>query len=705
MPRLYVDMCLIKSYRFVDSGDSFPQHFQRISRMIRGIGDPLIAAYARAYLATKMGDVHHSFHYEITKSGTATTIPKIYQAILHESLEDYLIGFKHCASEKFHGVRVIREEKVAVEEYLDLFSPALEWLIQNIGYQAKEELFFSFIRKYKETCNCSFVLVHLLNAFDPAFLSNHALDMCNLFKEAEEIKAVPRSKLYLALGKALLKVPPPPSQRLPILNEVWKVVTKINNAPEYMEIALVFVQYLLVNFSDREVNIFLKDVLKHVKKDGAHKTLQEELAGIVEKIMMHCKDLNKTLAMDNLLPILDLLEKKHKVSASKAVLVQFSRSGFLTSDPVIIHTLFDVARSLHDSVDSLSSDEERKQIALLIINFVRQIDYGRDLEQQLNTYVECRSAFTNLDLVTQELVLRVALLANKAHRFMKGSHNKKTAAFVKACLAYSHITIPSLDDQFSRLRLFLLNAEVALVNGMIVQAEGFAKAAISLIPEVPTHLTVGNQLIATEEDLIGYLRHFCAFLLLFPGNPEHGPFYLVKGLINAIQSYDAWKSEVDQTPSSAQPLNSQVGKCRVYLALFSLFSAYSQPVFPYRIPRVESNDQLYGVSEDYMTQLKQLADEVANEIFSILSQLGERNDINSKRFQGTLALEFANLILNAVLMSSQSASLVVKLVQLAVKAGPAVEKSFLDNTLKSLALRKGQWYADILGKINQLKAN
>jgi hypothetical protein len=242
---------------------------------------------------------------------------------------------------------------------------------------------------------------------------------------------------------------------------------------------------------------------------------------------------------------------------------------------------------------------------------------------------------------------------------------------------------------------------------MIVQAEGFAKAAISLIPEVPTHLTVGNQMFATEDDLIGYLRHFCSFLLLFPGNPEHGPFYLVKGLINAIQSYDAWKSaDKDDSTSGGPPsLNSQVGKCRVYLALFSLFSAYAQPVFPYRIPRVESNDQLYGGSEEYVTQLRQLTDEVSTEVFAILSQLGERSDINSKRHQGALALEFANLILNTVQMASQSASLVVKLVQLAVKAGPAVEKAFLDNTMKSLASRKGQWYTEILNKLSQIKAN
>ena len=60
-----------------------------------------------------------------------------------------------------------------------------------------------------------------------------------------------------------------------------------------------------------------------------------------------------------------------------------------------------------------------------------QIDCGQDLEQQLNIYVECRAAFSNLDPVKDRLILAVAALAMKAHRFLKGRHTKKTSAFVK----------------------------------------------------------------------------------------------------------------------------------------------------------------------------------------------------------------------------------------------------------------------------------
>lgn len=57
-----------------------------------------------------------------------------------------------------------------------------------------------------------------------------------------------------------------------------------------------------------------------------------------------------------------------------------------------------------------------------------------------------RAMFCNLDVVKDRLILCVVGLAMKAHKLVKAKHSKKTANFVKACLAYCHITIPSLPD-------------------------------------------------------------------------------------------------------------------------------------------------------------------------------------------------------------------------------------------------------------------
>ena len=78
-----------------------------------------------------------------------------------------------------------------------------------------------------------------------------------------------------------------------------------------------------------------------------------------------------------------------------------------------IHTVFDIARSLHDSLDSLSPEDERRQISELLCLFVGQIDFGNDVEQQLKVLVDCRAAFPNLDSVKDRLVLAVADLMGR----------------------------------------------------------------------------------------------------------------------------------------------------------------------------------------------------------------------------------------------------------------------------------------------------
>lgn len=170
------------------------------------------------------------------------------------------------------------------------------------------------------------------------------------------------------------------------------------------------------------------------------------------------------------------------------------------------------------------------------------MSFGRDFEQQLSFCVEARATFCNLEPVLVQLihvsvhrcvsfvrgihahtilsVQRVVFqtvnqLAMETSRVMRGSHSRKTAAFVRvsqphpshritychrarreaeclnsglinqslpiqrlfclpllqACAAYSFITIPSLSSIFSRLSLYLLSGQVALANQCLSQGE------------------------------------------------------------------------------------------------------------------------------------------------------------------------------------------------------------------------------------------
>ena len=66
---------------------------------------------------------------------------------------------------------------------------------------------------------------------------------------------------------------------------------------------------------------------------------------------------------------------------------------------------------------------------------------------------------------------RVNLLAMETRRLVKCNHSRKTAAFVRACAAYTFITIPSVSNVISRLKLFVLSGRVAVANGALSQGK------------------------------------------------------------------------------------------------------------------------------------------------------------------------------------------------------------------------------------------
>lgn len=98
---------------------------------------------------------------------------------------------------------------------------------------------------------------------------------------------------------------------------------------------------------------------------------------------------------------------------------------------MLTHSLLDVGKSLHDSVDSLSMHSEKNDLIDLFTCIHQYIDFGNDLEQQLSVLVDFRKSFPNLDEINKLLIHSVNKLAMRAHQKVSGRHSKRTAAFVK----------------------------------------------------------------------------------------------------------------------------------------------------------------------------------------------------------------------------------------------------------------------------------
>ena len=269
-------------------------------------------------------------------------------------------------------------------------------------------------------------------------------------------------------------------------------------------------------------------------------------------------------------------------------------------------------------------------------------------------YVDCRAAFPNLDVVKDRLVLCASALVMKTKRIMRGRHTKRTMGFVKACLAYCHVTIPSIDDPFSRLHLFQLLGHVALANQCLPQCDTFFKEAIKLVQDLPEHLETGpagsgaaggrrasvgggggKRATRSEPRLVDFLLGFAGSLVVVPGQPGDagGPFYLVKGLLNALERFP-WEQGAG-------------GKARVHIALLPLLCAYAQRALPYRVEGVDANDVLYGGNQRYVAELEQYFATLVEGILNQLTELAaeETGGPNGLVRQGTLVTELLNQLL------------------------------------------------------------
>ncbi|KAM8836401.1 VPS35 endosomal protein-sorting factor-like isoform 1-T2 [Spinachia spinachia] len=635
LPRLYVEIAILKCNRFLNKG-GIQETLPRLTAMIRGIGDPLVAAYGRAYLCRVGMEV----------------APHLKDA-LNRNFFDLLAAFRQIGSESVQNQLVL--QRVEVPEYLTLYSPAINWILQCIAYRAPEPLLTEMMERCKKLGNNALLLNSVMRAFRPEFVAARATDFIGMIKESDEA-GFPKHLLFGSLGRSLTCADPPESERLTILNEAWKVVTKVRSPQDYINCAEIWVEFTCRHFSKREINTVLADIIKHMTPDRAFEDAYPQLQSVIGKVLTYFHDFSVLFSMERFLPFLDMFQKDSvRVEVCRSIMEIFIRhQKESTRDPVILNAMLHICKTMHDSVNALTLEDEKRSLALLIIGFIRMVSFGRDFEQQLSFCVEARATFCNLEPVLVQLIHTVNLLAMETCGVMRGSHSRKTAAFVRACAAYSFITIPSLSSILSRLSLYLLSGQVALANQCLSQADAFLNTAVSLLPEVPRSISVEGKLRSSESFLLDFLNNFLATLLVVPDHPEHGVLYLVRDLLNKVQNY-TWEDNSD-------------AKMRLYISALPLLAAMSQETFHYSIPKVDSNETLYGGDPKFLSEINKLCETLIGQILDNLKGLSR--DEQSTRRQGALAFSlFGVLLAHGDLRNNKLSQLVVNLWNLSHKHG------------------------------------
>ncbi|XP_068210933.1 VPS35 endosomal protein-sorting factor-like isoform X1 [Palaemon carinicauda] len=606
LPRLYLEASLLPCYSILSVQEG-EEAMSRLTRMIRGIGDPLIAAYARMFLCRVGVEVAPRLTHYIT-----------------ENIEDFLLTLKQGLWPEGEADVNMGEDKDALA--LRVLSPPLEWMLQCLASRAPHHV-LQTVFEYcggEEGLGQNLLVAALLTTFPHNFISNNALPLTHLIAGCS-YPGKSQHELVSSLGVCVNDAAPAPQQHLPLLNAVWKLVTRIPLTKDYLSTAGIWLEFTAKHFTAAEVNTLLGDVLKRVR--SAHNQEQVPypvLLKLISTALTNSPDPQSLFPMANFQGVLSVFQRD-SVSAGDGVTWGVTEAllnnhpGAFT-DPTLVQHLLTLCGALHDSINALTTDDERRQLSHLITTFIRQVDFGRDFEQQLDFYVNARASFSNLDTVLRALVQCVCRLAMATWSVMRSQHTGKTAAFVRACAAYCFITIPSLSMPSIRLKLYLLSGTVALLNGCLGQGDACMKAAIREVLEM-----AGSQDAETSSQLSESLRSsvssLASTLIATPDPPDAAPpLYLLRGLTNAVRSYQ-WPKDTDL-------------QAYLSLSLLNAISASAQDTLPYNIHSVEGNDALYGGDPMVQQEAEQLCTSLLQDILTHIQGL---SGVNEKRV-GPLAM-------------------------------------------------------------------
>ena len=108
------------------------------------------------------------------------------------------------------------------------------------------------------------------------------------------------------------------------------------------------------------------------------------------------------------------------------------------------------------------------------------------------------------------------------------------------------------------------------------------KQAIRLIPEVPLKIdTIEGSDVSSEVFLEDYIAQLVNTLITVPDNPEQGPMYLMKSVVQAL----AERTYADESDVKSMSL----------VRCIAVVAASSQQHYLWKIPHVALNDELYVV--------------------------------------------------------------------------------------------------------------
>ncbi|XP_063359419.1 VPS35 endosomal protein-sorting factor-like isoform X1 [Cydia amplana] len=636
LPRLYMEMTLLKCYSFI-AKDEIKPAIARLTKMIRGIGNPLVATYLRLYLC------------KVASSLLRNECEEFFYSNLKEFLEEYQQIFQPAIRKKYEV------QLLTLDRYLSLYVPAVDWLMYGTVNSNKCKLTLyslysleDLLQKCENMENNELLLYCLVSAFDSTSVNKKSTEILEMVQSSAE-KMVMLSEILTALGEHLCTADSHHQMASEALIQTWwKIANNMKSTTNFLQVLGPWLQFACMHLSTQHVNIILRGTIRYMIKCGKP---ADEFSGsfqfVVRRMLNSIPDVEELFLMDAFMPLVELVQTSNaRTMMAKTVLSIFFAKYKLVQieDPIVIGSLMRLCCILHESINAVTVEDEVKLCAELIAKYVRAVSHD-DPEQQLNFYVESRAAFIKLDAVLVALVHCVNALGARGAAGTRGW-------LQRACAAYCFVTVPSLHCPLARAQLYLLSGQAALLNNCVGQAEANFKALISLIPDIPEFIMEDGQKKMTHFKVSSLMSDFLSTLLIMPDNMDSSvKAYILSGFIKTMERIHWRKTDPVYYMSLLRTLD--------------LLCEMTRETYAYGIEGVLSNDKLYGSEAEYIDSIEKYSTNICQELLVVLKALG---DAKETRKQHDLALEvFWRVVRRGDLDNSSMANLAANLWMLSQK--------------------------------------
>ena len=335
---------------------------------VRGMGNPILAIYAQMFL-----------------SRVFTSLDDISGAKTKYLFDEMLNVLNRLSKDKPRTY-----EKITFEDYLLLLKPAINWMIMLLVRTSNDQVVINIIKnletKVPEVRNL--LLEVTLDLMSESLIVTHTKYLVDTGSE------IGTPGILTSLGRALVRADTQLPARDEIINACWGLVTNLQHLDEFLPCAGVWIEFVAIQFSNKEVNKLLGLLIKKVQASTEHSyDTNNDLKDILLRIVRRRSlQLMRVLSLPNFLSLFSMITKVEvKASLAKEMLEELAKEDIApTADHIVHDLLTGVCDVLADSVTALTSLDERRQVSSLISNALARCTKLPDTQAQLSFLTEMR---------------------------------------------------------------------------------------------------------------------------------------------------------------------------------------------------------------------------------------------------------------------------------------------------------------------------